>query len=118
MQKLDYTVSYTHLDVYKRQPLDGIKARFGKNADVKFARGYVGDVGGEYNGVKTGIDLTDNRSQAELTKEAVELAKNSDFVIFVGGLNKSDFQDSEGNDRKEMGLPYHQNELILSLIHI
>ena len=100
---------------YETLPLDGIKARFGKNAEVVFARGYVGDVTGEYNGVKTGRDLTDNRSQAELTKEAVELAKNSDFVIFVGGLNKSDFQDSEGNDRKDMGLPYHQDELISAL---
>lgn len=100
---------------YEILPLDGIKARFGKDAEVVFARGYVGDVTGEYNGVKTGRDLTDKRSQAELTKEAVELAKNSDFVIFVGGLNKSDFQDSEGNDRKDMGLPYHQDELISAL---
>ena len=100
---------------YETLPLDGIKARFGKDAEVTYARGYVGDVGGEYNGVKTGKDLTDKRSQAELTKEAVELAKNSDFVIFVGGLNKSDFQDSEGNDRKDMGLPYHQDELISAL---
>ena len=100
---------------YETLPLDGIKARFGKDAEVVFARGYVGDVTGEYNGVKTGRDLTDKRSQAELTKEAVELAKNSDFVIFVGGLNKSDFQDSEGNDRKDMGLPYHQDELISAL---
>ena len=100
---------------YETLPLDGIKARFGKNAEVVFARGYVGDVTGEYNGVKTGRDLTEKRSQEELTKEAVELAKNSDFVIFVGGLNKSDFQDSEGNDRKDMGLPYHQDELISAL---
>ena len=100
---------------YETLPLDGIKARFGKDAEVVFARGYVGDVTGEYNGVKTGRDLTEKRSQAELTKEAVELAKNSDFVIFVGGLNKSDFQDSEGNDRKDMGLPYHQDELISAL---
>lgn len=100
---------------YETLPLDGIKARFGKNAEVTYARGYVGDVTGEYNGVKTGRDLTEKRSQAELTKEAVELAKNSDFVIFVGGLNKSDFQDSEGNDRKDMGLPYHQDELISAL---
>jgi beta-glucosidase len=100
---------------YETLPLDGIKARFGKDAEVTYARGYVGDVTGEYNGVKTGRDLTDKRSQAKLTKEAVELAKNSDFVIFVGGLNKSDFQDSEGNDRKDMGLPYHQDELISAL---
>jgi beta-glucosidase len=103
---------------YETLPLDGIKARFGKNAEVVFARGYVGDVTGEYNGVKTGRDLTEKRSQAELTKEAVELAKNSDFVIFVGGLNKSDFQDSEGNDRKDMGLPYHQDELISALAKV
>lgn len=100
---------------YETLPLDGIKTRFGKDAEVTYARGYVGDVTGEYNGVKTGRDLTDKRSQAELTKEAVELAKKSDFVIFVGGLNKSDFQDSEGNDRKDMGLPYHQDELISAL---
>jgi beta-glucosidase len=36
----------------------------------------VGDIGGEYNGVKSGQDLKDNRSEAELLNEAVELAKN------------------------------------------
>lgn len=100
---------------YETSPLEGIKERFGKNAEVKYARGYVGDVSGEYNGVKTGKDLTDKRSSAELTKEAVELAKNSDYVIFVGGLNKSDFQDSEGNDRKELNLPYQQDQIISAL---
>ena len=54
---------------YETLPLDGIKARFGKDAEVVFARGYVGDVTGEYNGVKTGRDLTEKRSQAELTKK-------------------------------------------------
>ena len=100
---------------YEQLPLEGIKARFGKTADVQYARGYVGDVGGEYNGVKTGQDLKDNRSEAELIKEAVELAKNSDFVIFIGGLNKADFQDSEGNDRKSMDLPYNQDKVISAL---
>ena len=38
-------------------------------------RGLYGDVTGEYNGVKTGRTLLKKRSQAELTKEAVELAK-------------------------------------------
>jgi len=100
---------------YEISPLDGIKARFGKNAEVKYARGYVGDVGGEYNGVKSGQDLNDNRTPEQLINEAVELAKNSDFVIFVGGLNKSDFQDSEGNDRKSYGLPYNQDDVISAL---
>ncbi|MBD8084378.1 glycoside hydrolase family 3 C-terminal domain-containing protein [Chryseobacterium caseinilyticum] len=100
---------------YETSPLDGIKNRFGKNADVQFARGYVGDVGGEYNGVKSGQDLKDSRSADEILKEAVELAKNSDYVIFVGGLNKADFQDSEGNDRKSYGLPYNQDNVISAL---
>lgn len=101
--------------LYETLPLDGIKARFGKQADVQYARGYVGDVTGDYNGVKTGQDLKDSRSEAELINEAVELAKKSDFVIFVGGLNKSDFQDSEGNDRKNMDLPYNQDKVIAAL---
>lgn len=100
---------------YETSPLDGIKNRFSKNADVQFARGYVGDVGGEYNGVKSGQDLKDSRSADEILKEAVELAKNSDYVIFVGGLNKADFQDSEGNDRKSYGLPYNQDNVISAL---
>ena len=100
---------------YENLPLEGIKARFGKNTDVQFARGYVGDPTGEYNGVKSGQDLKDDRSPEQLLNEAVALAKKSDFVIFVGGLNKSDFQDSEGNDRKSYGLPYNQDNVIAAL---
>ncbi|UZT99327.1 glycoside hydrolase family 3 C-terminal domain-containing protein [Chryseobacterium fluminis] len=100
---------------YETLPLDGIKARFGKQSDVQYARGYVGDIGGEYNGVKSGQDLKDTRSPQELLNEAVELAKKSDYVIFVGGLNKADFQDSEGNDRKSYGLPYNQDHVISAL---
>jgi beta-glucosidase len=100
---------------YETLPLAGIKTRFGKQADVQYARGYVGDIGGEYNGVKSGQNLKDERSPQELLNEAVELAKNSDYVIFVGGLNKADFQDSEGNDRKSYGLPYNQDNVISAL---
>ncbi|WP_379963200.1 glycoside hydrolase family 3 C-terminal domain-containing protein [Epilithonimonas sp. UC225_85] len=100
---------------YETLPLDGIKSRFGKQAEVKFARGYVGDPGGEYNGVKSGQDLKDDRPAADILKEAVELAKKSDFVIFVGGLNKSDHQDAEGVDRESYGLPYNQDNLIAAL---
>lgn len=80
---------------YETLPLDGIKERFGKQAEVAYARGYVGDVGGEYNGVKSGQNLKETRSSAELIAEAVKLAKESDFVVFVGGLNKSDHQVKE-----------------------
>ena len=100
---------------YETLPLEGIKERFGKQTEVVYARGYVGDVGGDYNGVKSGQNLKETRSSAELIAEAVKLAKESDFVVFVGGLNKSDHQDAEGMDRESYGLPYDQDKLISEL---
>ncbi len=35
--------------------------------------------------------------------------------MVYGGLNKSDYQDCEGHDRKEYALPYNQNKLIEAL---
>ena len=97
-------------------PLDGLKTRLDKDGiEVDYARGYVGDVTGNYNGVTTGQNLEDKRSEAELIAEAVEKAKIADYVIMFGGLNKSDFQDCEGHDRKHYELPYHQDKLIEAL---
>ena len=96
-------------------PLDGIKTRF-TDAEVDYARGYVGDTVQSYNGVTVGRSLYDLRSAEELTAEAVAKAKNADVVIFIGGLNKSDYQDCEGHDRKAYGLPYGQDQLVESLV--
>ena len=97
-------------------PLDGLKARLGKQGiDVEYARGYVGDVTGSYNGVTTGQDLKDERSEAELIAEAVKKAKEADYVIMFGGLNKSDYQDCEGHDRKQYELHYNQDKVIEAL---
>ena len=97
-------------------PLDGLKSRLEKdNVEVEFARGYVGDVSGNYNGVTTGQNLEDKRSETELITEAVEKAKHADYVVMFGGLNKSDYQDCEGHDRKQLELPYAQDKLIKAL---
>lgn len=100
---------------YEISPLDGIKKRVGSKAEIVYARGYVGDPSGEYNGVKSGQNLEDDRSPEELIAEAVAVAKNADYVIFIGGLNKSAHQDCEDADRKEMGLSYGQDKVIASL---
>ena len=100
---------------YELSPLDGIRKRVGNQAEVVYARGYVGDPTGEYNGVKSGQDLNDNRSPEELIAEAVAVAKDADYVIFIGGLNKSNHQDCEDTDRKELGLPYGQDQVIAAL---
>ena len=94
-------------------PLQGLLERLG--SQVKYARGYVGDTTGVYNGVTTGQSLADTRQPAELIAEAVGMARNADYVIVFGGLNKSDHQDCEGHDRKAYGLPYAQDDLVEAL---
>lgn len=103
---------------YEISPLDGLKKRVGAQAEVIYARGYVGDPTGEYNGVKTGQDLEDNRSEDELLAEAVAVARNADYVIFFGGLNKSNHQDCEDSDRKGLELPYAQDRIIRELARV
>lgn len=99
-------------------PLDGIRERAGKNTEVVYARGYVGNIKGEYNGVKSGQDLRDDRSEDEIIAEAVDLARDADYVIFVGGLNKNDNQDCEDTDRAGLGLPYAQNRALSAIAEV
>lgn len=97
---------------YEVIPLDALREQLAGKADVVYARGYVGDTSGEYNGVTTNQDLEDDRSPAELTAEAIRVARDADIVLFFGGLNKSNHQDAEDFDRLDYNLPYGQNELI------
>lgn len=100
-------------------PLEGIEAACkAAGATCDYARGYVGDINQSYNGVVVGRNLKDDRSKEELINEAVEKAKGADYVIYVGGLNKSDYQDCEGHDRKTMDMPYAQNELMDALVKV
>ena len=97
-------------------PLDGLNAQCSMfNVQCDFARGYVGDTVQSYNGVTVGRSIAERRSADELLQEAVGKAKGADYVIVFGGLNKSDYQDCEGHDRKDYGLPYGQDRLIEAL---
>ena len=97
-------------------PLDGIRNRVGNKAEVVYVRGYVGDASGEYNGVVSGQNLKDDRTPEELIAEAVRVAGEADYVIFIGGLNKSVHQDCEDSDRAGLGLPYDQDKVITELV--
>lgn len=103
---------------YEVSPLQGIQARVGNAAQVTYVQGYKSpavkaqDVQGAVAPEEEVIDY------AALRNEAVEAAKSADVVFFVGGLNKNDGQDCEGNDRADMGLPYHQDELIEALTRV
>ncbi len=103
---------------YEITPLEGIKKRFGKDFEIVYERGYVGDTLGEYNGVKTNQDLRDFRSVADLTEAAINVAKDADIVLFFGGLNKADHNDAEDSDRLSMELPYGQDPLIKALYNV
>lgn len=96
-------------------PIDGIRERFGKDFDITYCRGYVGDTTGEYDGVITGQNLKDDRTPAQLIAEAVDAARSADYVIFIGGLNKKEHQDCEGADRTAYGLPYGQDDVVNAL---
>ena len=108
--------------LYEVTQLMGIKMLLGGNCEVAYAKGYTHDF---------------NKRKA-VNEEAIELAKNSDVVIFIGGLKhtKEDFSlfqnalhstkednmvvniDSEGNDKTDMKLPYNQDEIINSLLEV
>ena len=100
-------------------PLDGlqevIQRRFA-DCQLDYARGYVGDTVQSYDGVTVGRSLYEMRPADELIAEAVAKAKGADYVIVFGGLNKSNFQDSEGHDRKSYDMPYEQNRLMKALL--
>ncbi len=103
---------------HEATPLEGILEAVDGKAEVVYERGYVGDVSGDYNGVVTGQDLSENRSEKQLIADAVAAAKDADAVIFIGGLNKSEQQDSEGADRIALDLPYAQDKLIAALAEV
>ena len=103
---------------YEVNPLEGIQNAYADKAEVVWARGYVGDTSTSYNLVDTGQDLTDNRSSQVLIAEAVDQAKDADYVIFIGGLNKSAHQDNESTDRLQITLPYDQEDVILALAEV
>lgn len=116
--------------LYEITPLLGIKQLLGGNHKVTFAPGYhVPDNGGRSEiswqanstvsqpGCSPEPKLTtpEEVRQAYLD-EAMALAKDADEVIFVGGLDH--MYDVEGLDRKNMKLPYGQDELIDTLLAV
>ena len=101
---------------YEISPLDAIKARFA-DAQVFYERGYVGEAAGSQDGLRARV-LTESRSASQLVADAVAAAKDADYVLVFGGLNKSNHQDCEGVDREQYGLPYGQDELVEALVAV
>lgn len=92
-------------------PLDGLRAAYGDK--VAYAKGYA--AGRPMYGR---ADEIPQNVVDSLRAEAVEMAKKADLMVLVGGLNKNHFQDCEGGDRLEYGLPFGQDELIEALLGV
>jgi beta-glucosidase len=83
---------------YEINPLDGIVKRVGGNVNVIYSEGYRKGGGGD------------------LAERAVTAARSADAVVYIGGLNHDPGYDCEGSDRKDMKLPYGQDELIQKIV--
>ena len=94
---------------YEVSPLEGLIKKYGKET-ILYTKGYSSEF--DENNPKNKL-IADS-----LLTVAMEVAKNADAVIFIGGLNKNWFQDSEGDDRKSMVLPYNQDKLINSILTV
>ncbi len=91
---------------YEVSPLEGLIKKYGKDVIV-YSKGYSSDLF-EDPKKKVAVDSMFNA--------AIATAKSADAVLFIGGLNKNNFQDSEGDDRKSLALPYGQDQLINALV--
>ena len=120
--------------LYEISPLMGIKKLLGGNTEVKYAKGYSCDIfrgNDEEKWQERSLDLdfvrvgsneeADARMKElriQLRNEALELAKEYENVIFVGGSDHVPGHDSEGDDRVDIKLPYEQDILIKELLKI
>jgi beta-glucosidase len=79
-------------------PLEGIVKRLGDRANITYSIGYT-KLGG-----------------SNLIERAVAAARQADVAVIVAGLNHSRYLDDEGWDRKNLRLPYDQDELIQRVV--
>ena len=118
--------------LYEISPLMGLKTHLGGNVEVAYAQGYCreekseeSDTNWQEKSLEGGGGATKEAAQTsqklaqkrkKLREEALHLAKEYETVIYIGGLNHD--HDSEGNDRKDMKLPYEQDALICDLFAV
>lgn len=89
---------------YETTVLESLMEVVDNRAHILYSRGY-----------KPCGPTDDMKEIIELRTKAVELAKDVDLVIFVGGHNRWGYQDCEGLDKVSYNLPFYQEELIKAL---
>ncbi|NLZ83504.1 MAG: glycosyl hydrolase [Clostridiales bacterium] len=126
--------------LYEISPLMGLKSILGGNIEINYAKGYYvpsieeqKKLNWQQHSLERKKVLTEAEKEEALIKkkkveeesrkqgkilldEAITLAKESDEVIVIGGLNHD--YDVEGRDRQDMLLPYDQNTLISEILKV
>jgi beta-glucosidase len=101
--------------------LEGIVARAGKQADIRYSQGYNQPARrwvkpADLAGVRASELSSGSTAEAQaLADRAVRAAKEADVVIFVAGLTHQSLADDEGVDRLDLALPAGQAALISRL---
>ena len=92
-------------------PLEGIRKKF-KNAKILHTMGYA-------SGPPLYARTEPSPYNADSLKtKAIEIVKEADLVLFIGGLNKNHHQDCEGGDRLSYNLPFGQDDLLKEIISV
>ncbi|MBN2414573.1 glycoside hydrolase family 3 C-terminal domain-containing protein [bacterium] len=89
-------------------PLEGVRKRF-RNATIIHAPGYASGP------PAYGRELPSPLDADSLRRAAVQAAAAADVVLFIGGLNKNYRQDCEAGDRRDLALPFGQDDLLKEL---
>lgn len=117
--------------LYEIPPLLGLRNLLGGGTEIAYAQGYEvpDDSAQQDNWQEDSLREREGKTAAAehvspevaerrrvLREEAVALAADYDQVIYIGGLNHS--YDLEDQDRRDMQLPYGQDELINALLDV
>lgn len=97
--------------LYEVTPLEGIQNKVSSGTEVVYAPGYNFPPHQRRGGVI--VEPESTVPDDVLLKEAVEIAKDADVVLFFCGTNKN--IETEGSDRKDIFLPKGQDELAEAL---
>jgi beta-glucosidase len=93
-------------------PLAGLTNRIDGRAELVYAQGYKGYTKQERENWRDRPSPYRN-ADADLLAQAVEVAKDADIVLFIGGDNRE--VQTEGSDRTAITLPSGQDQVIEAL---
>lgn len=96
--------------------LQGFRDAVGKKAEILYAKGsnIVSDEHQENGATPGPLNIRDSRSEEEMLREAVKVARQADVI--VAALGEGPEHSGEGSCRSELELPQTQMELLKALL--